>query len=179
MKVQDLLEAVGEIDEKYINNAGNIRPKTRNRSYLKRGAVVAACLCTIFIVGTVILELLDSYFDNRNNPQPGNDKYAAENQANTDTGAADGVYVPAIELPESSEDAFADMLGLVVCQGHIYTQAEDYLGEDAQKIETLVGEHLGTAKGNIDEWSSRDEYATELASNISGEVYSVKGITKA
>ena len=178
MKGHDLLDAVGGINEKYIYNAGNDKTK-KSKSYFKWISVAAACLCLIVIVGITIPRLFNSTPDSGQDSQPGNHAAAAGNkdgkQDNVDVNAEDGIYIPAIELPDSSAIEEADMIGLVVYRGHIYTQAEDYSGEEAQRIESLVGEHLGTARGNIDEWSSQDEYATEFASNISGEVYSVNG----
>ena len=96
-------------------------------------------------------------------------------EVNMPESSAKAVHIPAIELPETSDTANMDMIGLVVYQGRIYTQAYTYTGNEAEGIKHLIGEHLGTAKGNIDEWSSQDEYATEFASSVSGEVYSVKG----
>lgn len=179
MKEHDLLDAVGGINEKYINNAGKIKTQRRGGSYIKWGMIAAACLCMIVVAGITIPNLLHSPSDSEQGPQPESNEAVVDNQDNKqnnpDVSIAEGVYIPAIELPESSDIESAEMVGLVVYKGHIYTQAEDYLGEEAQRIESLVGEHLGTAKGNIDEWSSQDEYATEFASNISGEVYSVNG----
>ena len=86
-----------------------------------------------------------------------------------------GVYVPEIVLPEGKVSLMADMVGLVVYSGGIYTQAEYYGEQDLEKVSELIGERLGTAKGNLDEWSSQDEYATEFASTTAGEVYTVKG----
>lgn len=171
MKGHDLLDAVGGINEKYIYNAGNVKTK-KSKSYFKWISVAAACLCLIVIAGIMIPRLFNSIPDSGQDSKLGNNVAAADNP---DASDAEGIYIPAIKLPDSSEVEEADMIGLVVYRGHIYTQAEDYSGEEAQRIESLVGEHLATAKGNIDEWSSQDEYATEFASNISGEVYSVNG----
>jgi hypothetical protein len=67
------------------------------------------------------------------------------------------------------------MIGLVVYQGHVYTQAESYSGADAAKMAGLIGERLGHATGTIDEWSSQEAYATEFASTYEGDIYAVKG----
>lgn len=86
-----------------------------------------------------------------------------------------GISIPAIELPEPREGVVYDMIGLVVYKGGIYTQAESYYGEEAEAMQSLVGERLGRASGSIDEWSTQDEYAEEFASTYEGDVYSVKG----
>lgn len=84
------------------------------------------------------------------------------------------LQVPAMELPKNTDDTIAmDMIGLFIYQGRIYTQTSWYYDDAA--VRALVGEKLGTATGGIDEWSSQDAYATELAGTIAGDVYSVKG----
>lgn len=186
MKEHDLLEAVGGINVKFINNAGKVNTKKKH-GYIKWISAVAAVFCLIVVTGTVIPKMIDHDGNIGDNLQSGNNAAAVENTDNkidvAQNGQIDdvveGVFVPAIELPDPSDigtqDMVADMIGLIVYQGHIYTQTENYFGEDAQRIESLVGNHLGTAKGNIEEWSSQDEYATEFASTISGEVYAVNG----
>lgn len=89
--------------------------------------------------------------------------------------AAETLQIPAVELPEPREDVEYDMIGLVVWHGAIYTQAQGYTGADAERISFLPAQHLGRAKGNIDEWSAQDDYATELASTCTGEIYTVSG----
>ena len=85
------------------------------------------------------------------------------------------LQIPAIELPEPEAGAMADMIGLVVWHGAVYTQAQGYTGADAERMLPLAAQHLGTARGTIDEWSTQDDYATELASTGTGEVYTVSG----
>ena len=83
--------------------------------------------------------------------------------------------VPTVKLSASGEDGPAEMIGLVVWKGAVYTMAGIYVGEDAEAIRGLLGEHLGRASGTIDEWSGQDEYAVDLASTVLGEVYTVIG----
>ncbi|MBQ9887154.1 MAG: hypothetical protein IJM37_09890 [Lachnospiraceae bacterium] len=163
MRDNDLLEAVGGIDEKYIKNTENAKVRKPSRRYIK-WIPAAACICLILAAGFVVPRLINQTATNNHdsNGQP-------------DINAGEGVHIPAIELPDSSDAATADMIGFVVYQGRIYVQAEEYTGEKAQRIKALVGEHLGTARGNIDEWSSQSEYDKEFASTIGGEVYSVNG----
>ena len=85
------------------------------------------------------------------------------------------LYIPEIELPEPEAGAMADMIGLVVWNGDVYTQAQGYTGADAERVLPLAAKHLGRARGNIDEWSTQDDYATELASTCTGEIYTVSG----
>ena len=88
------------------------------------------------------------------------------------TTATHGVHIPAIPLPEKPKGAETDMIGLFVYQGRIYTQAAWYYGGEAN---ALVGKRVGYATGNINEWSTQDEYAAEFAGSVAGNVYSVKG----
>ena len=85
------------------------------------------------------------------------------------------LQIPSVELPEPEEEMAADMIGLVVYNGAVYTQARDYFGRDAEAVRGLIGDYLGRAKGNIDEWSSQDEYAAEFASTVVGDVHTVVG----
>ena len=156
MKGHDMLDAVGDIDGKLIEEADAAVKKQTGRRF---GWIAAAAACLLIGAGIAVPVLLH--------------RASAKKQT---ADAGEGVYIPAIELEEPSEGKIArSMVGLVVYRGRIYTQAEDYFGEDAKPIEPLVGDRIGTAKGNINEWSSQDEYATELASTVVGEVYTVKG----
>lgn len=84
----------------------------------------------------------------------------------------DGITIPSMELPD--DNSAMDMIGIVVYKGKIYTQAE-YLYVDEKTRSSFVGKYLGTASGTIDEWSQKDEYQQELASNVIGDVYTVNG----
>ena len=91
-------------------------------------------------------------------------------------GSAEGIYIPKLELPKDT-NAAADMIGLIVYQGRIYTQTGTKISSEG--AEKLLGDKLGTTKGNIDEWSKQKDYAVELASSIGKQdVYSVKGYDK-
>ncbi len=86
-----------------------------------------------------------------------------------------GVHIPAIQLPE--ENTSADMIGLIVYNGEIYTQTWSEI--DVKAAMDLLGEKLGTTKGTIDEWSEQKAYDEEFASTIGKEdVYTVKGYDK-
>ena len=253
MKEHDLLDAIGEIDEKFIKQAGetkgvknesiesikendnrgsnekssrgdngsskiggnskNTGIRSGNRNYFKWGLAAAAVMCAL-IAGGIIFK----HSTNSNNNSLGgtaSDKtdtllyggddntetatYDGEETAVTteeeaseseDGGATEGgesgteayvsddeegVYIPMVELPKNTSEGAMDMVGLIVYKGRIYIQGEEYVGEAAEQVSKLVGEHLGTAKGNIDEWSSQEKWATEFASTIAGEVYSVDG----
>ncbi|WP_434509875.1 hypothetical protein [Desulfitobacterium sp. AusDCA] len=87
-----------------------------------------------------------------------------------------GISIPKVQLPSATEPG-AKMMGLIVYQGRIYVQSSSsqVLNNPAQ----LVGEKLGTTKGNLTEWSTQSDYAVELASTIEvQDVYAVKGYDK-
>ncbi|PIC98032.1 hypothetical protein [Sporosarcina sp. P29] len=85
------------------------------------------------------------------------------------------VEIPAIQLPKDSLNA--DMVGLFVYNGKIYTQTNTKINDTDAKA--LKDEKLGTTKGNIDEWSKQKDDDEELASTIGEmDVYSVKGYDK-
>ncbi|SFJ79714.1 hypothetical protein SAMN02799624_06000 [Paenibacillus sp. UNC496MF] len=87
--------------------------------------------------------------------------------------AEGGVLLPKLELPESS-NAAADMIGLFVYQGRIYTQTDTSI--DPQSAKALLGEKIGRTIGTIDEWSSQDEFSAEFASSIgAADIYAVHG----
>ena len=176
--------------EEMVKDLFERREEYRAKQAQRRKTIGMASACAAFICFVLLAVFVN--WKASGGTQEGNHGLTADNRAGASTNKnsaknpssegnqvvisdKEGVFIPARELPKSSEDAAADMIGLIVYQGRIYTQGPEYFGEDAEKIRSLVGDHLGTAKGNIDEWSSQEDYATEFASTIGGEVYAVKG----
>ncbi len=86
-----------------------------------------------------------------------------------------GVNIPEIQLSEGNMNA--DMIGLIVYNGKIYTQTRSEI--DAKAAKDILGEKLGTTKGTIDEWSKKEAYDEEFASTVGKtDVYAVKGYDK-
>lgn len=164
MKGKDLLDKINFIDDDLIQEAGIIKKK--RKTYTK-WYVIACSLCVI-LIGTVLVSgiILNDKLDNNNTTVV--DKEPAKNSL---------VYIPKIELPEKS-NIQADMVGLIVYKGKIYTQGESFQVEKASEINNLVGNRLGYAKGNIDEWSKQEEYDEEFAGTVSGDVYTVNGYSE-
>ena len=161
-----LLDSIGDAGEKFVPELSGKKKKISiSRSVSFSGVCAAAIVCA------VILPIIKHSGTHINKSA----SIAANQEDNAVNNSDDGLHIPAIKLPEPSESANMDMIGLVVYQGRIYTQSEFYDGDEARKILPLLGEHLGTAKGNLDEWSSQDDYASEFASSVAGEVYSVNG----
>lgn len=134
-----------------------ILQKHRSKFYLQTILSIAASLVIVICLGILGYNYLGK-------------------EPNTNINSADGIYVPKIELPKNT-NAMMDMIGLIVFQGRVYTQTGTKIGPES--AENLLGEKLGTTKGNIDEWSKQDDYAVEFASSIGKQdVYSVKGYDK-
>ena len=163
-----MLDITENIDADIIEEAEKYKGFNKKNKYLKITSA-AACICL------VIALTLTFAIQNRNNhaDKPAGD--STENYNNILPKDDTGVYIPAAEIPDGSVSASYDMIGLVIYKGGIYTQAQNYYADEAQKINALVGEYLGYATGNIDEWSSQDEYSQEFASSVPGKVYEVKG----
>lgn len=81
---------------------------------------------------------------------------------------ADGVTIPKREVSLSVEQS-ADMLRFFIYRGNCYVEY-DRIYDDAD----IIGKHLGTATGLIDEWTPQDKYV-ELAGSVKGDFYEVKG----
>ena len=66
-------------------------------------------------------------------------------------------------------DVAADMVSLFIYQGRCYVEYTVLEGASQ-----LVGEHLGTVTGLIDEWTQEDGYV-DFAGTTSGDIYAVNG----
>jgi len=142
-----------------VNQYNNAKQK--RMKYIYSLSIIAACLLIAFSVYMIPAILKNSVEPPVN---PTKHDYA--------------VYIPAIKLPENTNDTESyDMIGFVVYKGRIYTQTKYYYNDEATAISNLVGEWLGYAKGNIHEWSKQDDYAVEFAGSVSGDVYSVNGFS--
>lgn len=168
----DIMDSIGNIDPKFIESAENSKIKKERKTKrisTKTWGLLAASICLVALVGVI-------YIISRNTPEPPTPNTSQFANNDVDVSTAKGVYIPAAQMPAGlSGDAAADMIGLVVYKGSIYIESEYYDHTEAIKIEPLLGEYLGQANGKIDEWSEKNEYETEFASTIGGEVYSVRG----
>lgn len=151
MKKEELYETLGNMDERFINEAEAVHLKKRRPVWMKWVAA-AACLCIVIVSCAGM-----------------NSLYKNKKQANA------GISIPAVEIPNTADNAETDMTGLVVYNGNVYTQAESYSGSDALAINHLTGKYLGYATGSIDEFSTDEDYENEFASTLEGKVFEVKG----
>ena len=151
MKKEEFYETLGNMDERFINEAETVHLKKRRPVWMKWVAA-AACLCIVIVSCAGM-----------------NSLYKNKKQANA------GISIPAVEIPNTADNAETDMTGLVVYNGNVYTQAESYSGSDALAINHLTGKYLGYATGSIDEFSTDEDYENEFASTLEGKVFEVKG----
>ncbi|HIW31206.1 MAG TPA: hypothetical protein IAA29_00315 [Candidatus Paenibacillus intestinavium] len=147
------------------------RSKQKNWRWKSALIVVASILVIIFaFIGIKgMTELDDSH-----SPEAviGNGETIQQPNDITVDQQKEGIEIPAIKLPQNIGNA--DMIGLVVYNGKIYTQTQTSVGPQLAK--QLKGEKLGTTKESIDEWSSQSDYSQELASNIGvQDIFAVNG----
>ena len=155
MKKNKILESMEYVDDEIIEEADGYASAKKKHGWLKYG-VMAACFCLV-LAGTFVVKKSLKPLPEENTPAQ--------------------LVIPSVELPNSpmEDGVMADMIGLVVYNGGVYTQAEDYYGDDATAVDALIGDYLGYASGTIDEWSKKEEYDKNFASTVSGKVYTVKG----
>lgn len=154
MKGEQLLHALGEVDENYLAQVDELRrmpPKKKRHTWIS----MAACLC--LVAGVAVWALQGGM------GMPSKD--GAETNSNGMSGSAQGIYVPPLEVEHES----ADMTGFFIYQGRIYSQ-----GGMVQEGQKLVGAQLGESSGTIDEWTSENQYL-EGTGSIGGPFYEVKG----
>lgn len=154
MKGEQLLHALGEVDEDYLGQVDELRripPKKKRHTWIP----MAACLCLVAGVAAWALR------GGMGMPT----KEGSQANSNWMSGSAQGVYVPPLEVEHES----ADMTGFFIYQGRIYSQ-----GGMVQEGQKLVGAQLGESSGTIDEWTSENQYL-EGTGSIGGPFYEVKG----
>ena len=159
MKNDRLSRCLGDIDEKFIDEAADYKKKDRKRGAYYLAAALAACIL-IVVAAQVRPSGVAEPRPATESPGPGS--IAASPDA--------GVYIPAVELPETQNGFAMDMIACVVYNGAVYTQ-----GAWLEDASALLGEYLGRATGGIDEWSDESEYSVEFAGTVAGELYAVKG----
>lgn len=160
MKGEQLLHALGEVDEDYLAQVDELRrmpPKKKRHTWIS----MAACLC--LVAGVAVWALQGGM------GMPSKD--GAETNSNGMSGSAQGIYVPPleVELPQAETETMIDMSGFFIYQGRLYAQVDV-----VEQGQNLVGEQLGESSGTIDEWTSEDQYL-EGTGSIGGPFYEVKG----
>lgn len=160
MKGEQLLHALGEVDEEYLAQVDELRripPKKKRHTWIP----MAACLC--LVAGVAAWALRGGM------GMPSKD--GAETNSNGMSGSAQGIYVPPLEvdLPQAETETMIDMSGFFIYQGRLYAQVDV-----VEQGQNLVGAQLGESSGTIDEWTSENQYL-EGTGSIGGPFYEVKG----
>ena len=161
MKADEFLQALGHLDDQYIQQAAEYHGKRRKLSRMI-GTVAAACLVVFVSAAGIRLLPQDDTSPSLSVSEIG---VPDSSQQTQNTG---GVTIPPLEV-YLGNDVNAEMVAFFIYQGRCYVQY-DTLDEDYG----LIGEHLGTAKGLIDEWTPEDGYV-DLAGSIGGNFYAVNG----
>lgn len=167
MNSTDLYKAIGKVDDDILEKTETVNLRKVKGGRLKIGAI-AACLCLIIVGGVIWASFaaragIASPENVVRDPQPL--KYDVEPNP---SGPEGGVTIPRMEASLSANGA-ADMLGFFIYQDRCYVEYE-WIYDDVD----FIGEHLGTATGLIDEWTTEEGYV-EFAGSISGDFYAVKG----
>ena len=160
MKGEQLLHALGEVDEDYLAQVEELRripPKKKRHTWVP----MAACLCLVAGVAAWALR------GGMGMPS----KEGDQTNSNGITESTQGIYVPPleVELPQVQTEATIDMIGFFIYQGRLYAQMDV-----VEQGQNLVGEQLGESSGTIDEWTPEDQYL-EGTGSIGGPFYEVKG----
>ena len=185
MKELEFLDALGGMDEKYILEAAESGASPGKR--VLRWGLLAACLClaalAVYLGATEVFRWGKPVrYANASSsslaPAPAgteNTEPAPSPAVTVGTESApEGVYIPAVELPEG-DAAAACMIPLVVYNGSVYADAGSWRGEEARALDALTGDYLGEAVGIIDPWSEEEAWEQEFAGTVSGPLYAVEG----
>jgi hypothetical protein len=186
MKELEFLDALGGMNEKYIREAAESGVSPGKR--VLRWGALAACLClaalAVYLGGTEVFQWGKPVRYANANASSSSLAPAPAGTENTEPApspavtvgtesAPEGVYIPAVELPEG--DAAACMVPLVVYNGSVYADADSWRGEEARALDALTGEYLGEAVGTLDPWSGEEAWEQDFAGTVSGPLYAVEG----
>lgn len=157
MNKNELSRMIDLIDDKYLHEVANSSRKS-NLSW--RAMVISAACLAIIIFGAASLSA------SQKSVKP-----------------SDAVYIPKVEIAEASGYAQSDMLGFIVYDGRVYTQAQYIDYSESPIVKNLADKYLGTASDNINDSCvnsppSSDESQKDFTSSVPGDVYSVKGYDK-
>ena len=151
MKKEHISDALNMLNDDIIGETNKVRTNSKPKRRWERQIATVACICLI-VVGVFAWRNFSNHSD-----------------TSTEITMSDkGVTIPKLEVSLSAESS-ADMLGFFIYQGNCYVHY-DWIYDDVD----IIGKHLGTATGLIDEWTPRDGYV-EFAGSVKGDFYEVKG----
>ena len=149
MRKQRISNALSNIQDKYILETALHKKRAVNSIWFRMGSVAA---CLILVIGFLIWK-----------KQPDLPK-----TDNTISVTDNGVTIPKLKI-SISENSSASMISFFIYQGRVYVH-DEWLSN----AHNLIGEHLGTATGSINEWTKKKDYV-ELSGSVYGDFYSVQG----
>lgn len=153
MSKDKVIDALGQIDDDIIQEVEALRRRKRKAKTVWTGLGAAVAGICLLIAGVAAWRML---------------AVPAEGNSSELPGSEGGITIPPMEVSLSSE-VTADMIGFFIYEGRCYVHYE-HIYKDTD----IVGEHLGTVKGLIDEWTPTDGYV-DFAGSVRGDFYSVKG----
>lgn len=110
MNEHRLSNCIENIDPRFIDEAADYKKKSRGRGVYYFAAALAACVLLVIAAQLRPAGVAD----------PGLTAVPPDETAAASS--AQGVYVPAIELPEAEPGVAMDMIACVVYEGTVYTQ---------------------------------------------------------
>ncbi len=182
-----IFDAMEYIDDEMIAEVDALRCQRTERPVRTwtRALACAACLCAV--MGSLLLyaryasgmfgvmEESDGFpsygIGGTHNTQDGKGDYTVDTEisdSSADEETANGVTVPETKIPSVGTEG-ADMLSLFVWNGRVYVFNQVVSGHPE-----LAGAYLGTASGEIDEWTDTDAYV-DFSGTVSGDFYTVNG----
>ncbi|MDO4416189.1 MAG: hypothetical protein Q4C20_14035 [Erysipelotrichaceae bacterium] len=179
MNEYDLMESIGEIDQKFVDQAKNPAPLKRRRQSVRWG-LSAAFACTLIAAGIITASSLiktssDTQPEDSALIQPKKDETVMTEIAEpADTGTqSSDILLTEVTDSEGMTEAF--MMPVIVYNGKMYIGNEWYYGEREEKLRQRIAVRLGNGSGDLNEYSSEEAYSNELASNFTDEIYTVAG----
>ena len=129
MNEHRLSNCLENIDPRFIDEAADYKKKSRGRGVYYFAAALAACVLLVIAAKLRPAGVAD----------PGLTAVPPDETAAASS--AQGVYVPAIELPEAEPGVAMDMIACVVYEGTVYTQGEwpvSYTHLDVYKRQLMI-----------------------------------------
>lgn len=151
MNSKELYRAISEVDDDILERSEAVTKVRRKKNKGLKWGALAACLCLVIVGAVIWRQIQPSHTE-------GTGIIISEN----------GVTIPQMNVSLSANEA-ADMMGFFIYQGKCYVWYER-IYDDVD----IIGEHLGTATGLINEWTPKEGYV-ELAGSVKGDFYSVRG----
>lgn len=148
--------------------------KKRNRKLGTSAGIICAVLLVAVGAASVSGRLKRVPTENPNGPVSHSDRINNDSTAPLKPGGY-AVYVPAVKMPEYEDGMYASMISLISYKGNVYTFASM---TDEPDTEHLLDRYIGEANPIIDEYSKKTDYSNQLASTMSGSVYTVKGYSE-